>query len=91
MNPKSKIKNLKYADFSHSGDRQLKLISSMLLKIQGRLEEDELHSLGEFIISYFNKKILLDHVFWERSVDLCHLNDEEIENEIIQIRNNLCE
>lgn len=89
MHLRPKMKNLKYAEFSNSGDRQLKLISSMLLKIHGGLEEDELRSLGEFITSYFNKKILLDHVFWERPVELCQLNDEEIENEIIQIRNNL--
>lgn len=91
MNSKLKTNNLTYADLSNSSDSQLKLISSMLLKIHGHLEEDELHSLGELIITYFNRKILLDHVFWKRPLDLCSLNDEEIENEIIQIRNSLCE
>lgn len=89
MGSKNKIKNLKYADLSNAGDQQLKLISSFLLKIHKPLKVNELHFLGEFMISYLNNKIVLDYAFWQRPLELCELNDEEIENAVINIRNKL--
>lgn len=82
-----KDKCLKYSDLSSDNDHQLQLVSSLLLKVNGDLEVKEVRTLGQYLDSYLNKKIILDHCFWMRGVDLCNLNGEEIESFIIEIRN----
>ena len=82
-----KSKCVKYSDLSSDNDHQLQLISSLLLKVTDALEIKEARTLGQFLDNYINKKIILDHFFWMRSVNLCNLNDEEIESLVIEIRN----
>lgn len=67
----------------------MKLISSLLLKVNDSLEESELQALGEVMFSYLNNKIVLDHVFWDRPLTLCGFDDEELEQAIIRIKNNM--
>lgn len=82
-----KDKCVKYSDLSSDSDYQLQLISSLLLKTNDILEVKEVKTLGQYLDNYLNKKIIIDHIFWMRTVDLVNLNDEEIENLSIEIRN----
>ncbi|MDD4976432.1 MAG: hypothetical protein PHY93_18890 [Bacteriovorax sp.] len=82
-----KTKCIKYSDLSSDNDHQLQLISSLLLKVDDVLEIKEAKTLGYYLDSYLNKKIIIDHCFWDRGVELCNLDDEEIESLIIEVRN----
>jgi hypothetical protein len=80
-------KCIKYSDLSSDNDEHLQLISSLLLKVDDVLEIKDAKTLGYYLDSYLNKKIILDHCFWERGVELCNLDEEEIENMTIEICN----
>lgn len=80
-------KCVKYADLSSDNDHQLQLISSLLLKVDDVLEIKEAKTLGYYLDSYLNKKIIIDHCFWKRELHLCNLNDEDIESMVVEIRN----
>jgi hypothetical protein len=56
-----KLLSVKYCDLSSKNDHQLKLMSSMLLKLGDVLEIKELKILGQIIDTYIDQKILLDH------------------------------
>lgn len=77
----------KYSDLSSDNDHHLQLISSLLLKVSDVLEVKEARTLGLYLDTYLNKKIILDHFFWMRGVELCNLNDEEIEKMVLDIKN----
>lgn len=82
-----KSKCVKYWDLSSDNDHHLQLISSLLLKVNDVLEVKEARTLAQYLDSYLNKKIILDHCFWIRAVDLCNLSDEQIESFVIENRN----
>lgn len=84
---KFKLKCITYSDLSSDNDHQLQLISSLLLKMNDSLEKKEAKTLGQYLDAYLNKKIILDHYFWKRVIDLCNLNNEEIEGQLLEIRN----
>jgi len=74
--------SVKYCDLSSKNDHQLKLMSSMLLKLDDVLEVKELKSLGEIIDTYINQKILLDHYFWGRDYRISNLGKVEVELQV---------
>jgi hypothetical protein len=78
--------SVKYCDLSSKNDHQLKLISSMLLKLDDVLEIKELKILGEVIDSYINQKILLDHYFWGRNYRISNLNKEEVKLQVALLK-----
>jgi hypothetical protein len=78
--------SVKYCDLSSNNDNQLKLMSSMLLKLNDVLEVKELKILGEIIDTYINQKILLDHYFWGRDYRISNLSKEEVDLQVGELK-----
>jgi len=79
-------KRICYIDSSSKNDETLLLIANLLAQTGQPLEADDVRRVGDLIRDYLNKKILIDHYFWDRSLRLCMLSEREIKLGLTFIR-----
>lgn len=77
-----------YLDLSADEDFSLRLIANLLSLLGGEetLSSKDSHSLSALLIHYLNRKIVREHVFFDRPLFECTFTEESIRRECHRVR-----
>lgn len=80
---KDNIKPQQYTDISSNEDSKLRIIANLLMQSESFLEVKDTKELGHYINDYLDKKCLIDHFFWNRSLISCKFSEVEIKSMLL--------
>ncbi len=77
---------VKYSDCAFVEDDRLRLLAELLVRVEGySLEPEELRGVGHEMLHYLNRKVLLEHYVFQRSLRSCTFDDIDARTELSRI------
>jgi len=79
---------LEFCDLSHSLDSKLRLMADLTQASDSDriIFDDSLAAIGDELIEYLDKRILLEHVFFGRSIKRVQLESQKMKAEIWRLQ-----
>lgn len=78
-----------YCDISSEEELKLRLIGCLLSKCSEELDSNEVKEVGFLIVQYLQKKMVIDHYFFGRTVPKKYFSEEQRKDAISQLKNSI--
>ncbi len=76
---------LQYCDLASDEDMKMRLVAALLLQTKYELAVDKVIEVGKLLDDYLNKKLVIDHHFWKRSLASSTLSVPELKAELSRL------